>query len=152
MKCPYCGLAKDKVVDSREGKNGIVIRRRRECQNCRRRFTTYEKIEEIPYMVIKKDGRREEFDRGKLLAGMRRATEKRPVSNKALEDIADEIEAMVQDNSDREIETRIIGNFIMEKLKELDKVAYVRFASVYRQFEDIDEFMRELKGLIETRK
>lgn len=152
MKCPYCGLAKDKVVDSREGKNGIVIRRRRECQNCRRRFTTYEKIEEIPYMVIKKDGRREEFDRGKLLAGMRRATEKRPVSNKALEDIADEIEAMVQDNSDREIETRVIGNFIMEKLKELDKVAYVRFASVYRQFEDIDEFMRELKGLIETRK
>jgi transcriptional repressor NrdR len=152
MKCPYCGLVKDKVVDSREGKNGIVIRRRRECQNCRRRFTTYEKIEEIPYMVIKKDGRREEFDRGKLLAGMRRATEKRPVSNKALEDIADEIEAMVQDSSDREIETRIIGNFIMEKLKELDKVAYVRFASVYRQFEDIDEFMRELKGLIETRK
>lgn len=103
-------------------------------------------------MVIKKDGRREIFDRNKLLAGMRRAIEKRPISNKALEEIADEIEAMVQDNSDREIETRIIGNFVMEKLKEMDKVAYVRFASVYRQFEDIDEFMTELKGLIETRK
>ncbi len=152
MKCPYCGLIKDRVVDSREGKNGVIVRRRRECQNCHRRFTTYERIEEIPYMVIKKDGRREVFDRNKLLSGMRRAIEKRPISNKALEEIADEIEAMVQDNSDREIETRVIGNFVMEKLKEMDKVAYVRFASVYRQFEDIDEFMTELKDLIETRK
>lgn len=152
MKCPFCGLVEDKVVDSREGKKGVVIRRRRECHNCHRRFTTYERIEEIPYMVIKKDGRREVFDRNKLLSGMRRAIEKRPISNKALEEIADEIDAMVQDNSDREIETRIIGNFVMEKLKEMDKVAYVRFASVYRQFGDIDEFMTELKSLIQTRK
>jgi len=152
MKCPYCGIVRDKVVDSREGKNGVVIRRRRECLGCHRRFTSYEKIEEIPYMVIKKDGRREAFDRNKVLGGMMRAIEKRPVSRNALEEIADEIEAMVQDRPDREIETKIIGNFIMEKLKELDKVAYVRFASVYRQFEDIDEFMTELKSLIETRK
>ncbi len=152
MKCPFCGNVKDKVVDSREGKNGAVIRRRRECLECHRRFTSYEKIEEIPYMVIKKDGSRESFDRNKVLSGMMKAIEKRPISIKTLEEIADEVEAMVQDSSDREIETNHIGNFIMEKLKELDKVAYVRFASVYRQFEDIDEFMAELKGLIETRK
>ncbi len=152
MKCPYCGNVKDKVVDSREGKNGAVIRRRRECLSCHRRFTSYEKIEEIPYMVIKKDGSREAFDRNKVLSGMMKAIEKRPISIKTLEEIADEVEAMVQDSADREIETNHIGNFIMEKLKELDKVAYVRFASVYRQFEDIDEFMAELKGLIETRK
>ncbi|MEW5805814.1 MAG: transcriptional regulator NrdR [Acidobacteriota bacterium] len=152
MKCPYCGGGKDKVVDSREGKNGVVIRRRRECLGCHRRFTSYERIEEIPYMVIKKDGRREIFDRNKVLTGMLKAIEKRPVSRGRLEEIADEVEAIVQDNTDREIETKAIGNLIMERLKELDKVAYVRFASVYRQFEDIDEFMAELKGLIETRK
>jgi transcriptional repressor NrdR len=152
MKCPYCGNVRDKVVDSREGKGGAVIRRRRECLGCHRRFTSYERIEEIPCMVIKKDGRREVFDRNKVMSGMVKAIEKRLVSRHILDEIADEIEAMVQDSQDREIETKIIGNFIMEKLKELDKVAYVRFASVYRQFEDIDEFMNELKGLIETRK
>jgi len=152
VKCPFCGEARDKVVDSRESGSGDAIRRRRECLSCGRRFTSYERIEEIPYLVVKKDGRREAFDRGKLMAGLHRACEKRPVSAKALSALVDEIEQMVQDSPDREIEARAIGERVMERLKELDKVAYVRFASVYRQFEDVQEFMTELRDLLETRK
>jgi transcriptional repressor NrdR len=152
VKCPFCGEAKDKVVDSRESGSGDAIRRRRECLSCGRRFTSYERIEEIPYLVIKKDGRREAFDRGKLMAGLHRACEKRPVSAKALSLLVDEVEQLVVDSPDREIETRVIGERVMERLKELDKVAYVRFASVYRQFEDVQEFMTELRDLLETRK
>ena len=152
MKCPFCGQAKDKVVDSRESGTGDAIRRRRECLDCGRRFTSYERIDEIPYLVIKKDGRREAFDRQKLLGGLHRACEKRPVSAKALSDIVDEIEQVVQDAPDREIEAALIGERAMDRLKDLDKVAYVRFASVYRQFEDVEEFMSELRGLLETRK
>jgi transcriptional repressor NrdR len=140
------------VVDSRESGTGDAIRRRRECLDCGRRFTSYERIDEIPYLVIKKDGRREAFNRQKLLAGLHRACEKRPVSAKALADIVDEIDQLVQDAPDREIEARLIGERAMDRLKDLDKVAYVRFASVYRQFEDVEEFMSELRGLLETRK
>jgi len=152
VKCPFCGEAKDKVVDSRESGSGDAIRRRRECLSCGRRFTSYERIEEIPYLVIKKDGRREAFDRAKLTAGLHRACEKRPVSAKALSQLVDEVEQLVLDSPDREIETRVIGERVMDRLKELDKVAYVRFASVYRQFEDVQEFMTELRDLLETRK
>ena len=152
MKCPFCGHAKDKVVDSRETGAGDSIRRRRECLQCGRRFTSYERVEEIPYFVVKKDGRREPFDRQKLLAGLHRACEKRPVSAKALQAIADEIEQMVSDSSEREVDSRRIGERVMERLRDLDKVAYVRFASVYRQFEDVQEFMAELRELLETRK
>ena len=152
MKCPFCGHTKDKVVDSRESGPGDAIRRRRECLECGRRFTSYERIEEIPYLVIKKDGRREAFDRAKLTAGLHRACEKRPVPAKSLDELVDEIEQMVQDSPDREIEARAIGGRVMERLRELDKVAYVRFASVYRQFEDVQEFMTELRDLLETRK
>jgi transcriptional repressor NrdR len=152
VKCPFCGHADDKVVDSRETGAGDSIRRRRECLQCGRRFTSYERVEEIPYFVVKKDGRREPFDRQKLLAGLHRACEKRPVSAKALQAIADEIEQMVSDSADREVESSRIGERVMERLRDLDKVAYVRFASVYRQFEDAQEFMAELRGLLETRK
>ena len=152
MKCPFCGHAKDKVVDSRESGSGDAIRRRRECLECGRRFTSYERIEEIPYMVIKKDGRREAFDHNKLMAGLHRACEKRPIPAKELLVIADEIEQMAQESPDREIEAAAIGERVMDRLKELDKVAYVRFASVYRQFEDVQEFMSELRDLLETRK
>ena len=152
MKCPFCSEARDKVVDSRESGSGDTIRRRRECLACGRRFTSYERIEEIPYLVVKKDGRREAFDRAKLLAGLHRACEKRPVSAKALLEVVNEVEQLVQDAPDREIEGRRIGEKVMEKLRELDKVAYVRFASVYRQFEDVEEFMAELRGLLEVRK
>jgi transcriptional repressor NrdR len=152
VKCPFCGHPKDKVVDSRESGSGDSIRRRRECIECGRRFTSYERIEEIPYLVIKKDGRREAFDRSKLTAGLHRACEKRPVSAKSLAELVDEIEQMVQDSPDREIEARAIGERVMDRLRELDKVAYVRFASVYRQFEDVQEFMTELRDLLETRK
>jgi transcriptional repressor NrdR len=151
VKCPFCAHLKDKVVDSRESGSGDAIRRRRECLGCGRRFTSYERIEEIPYFVIKKDGRREAFDRGKLMAGLHRACEKRPVSAKALAGLVDEIEQRVQDSPDRELEARAIGERVMERLKELDKVAYVRFASVYRRFEDAQEFMAELRDLLETR-
>jgi transcriptional repressor NrdR len=152
VKCPFCGHVKDKVVDSRESGTGDAIRRRRECLECGRRFTSYERVEEIPYFVIKKDGRREPFDRAKLLSGLHRACEKRPVPGKALQSIVDEIESMVQDSPDREIEARAIGEKVMARLRELDKVAYVRFASVYRQFEDVEEFMAELRDLLGTRK
>jgi transcriptional repressor NrdR len=152
MRCPFCGHVKDKVVDSRETGSGDAIRRRRECLSCGRRFTSYERVEEIPYFVVKKDGRREPFDRQKLMAGLHRACEKRPVPAKALASIVDEIEQMVQDNPEREIPAREIGERVMERLREQDKVAYVRFASVYRQFEDVEEFMAELRALVETRK
>jgi transcriptional repressor NrdR len=152
MKCPFCGHLKDKVVDSRESGAGEAIRRRRECLECGRRFTSYERIEEIPYLVVKKDGRREAFDRSKLMAGLHRACEKRPVSAKQLSELVDAIEQMIQDSPEREVEARAIGEAIMERLKLLDQVAYVRFASVYRQFEDVQEFMAELRDLLETRK
>lgn len=152
MKCPFCGHLKDKVVDSRESGSGDATRRRRECLACGRRFTSYERIEEIPYFVVKKDGRREALDRNKLMAGLHRACEKRPVSAKALAALVDEVEQVVQDSPDREVETREIGERVMQRLKELDKVAYVRFASVYRQFEDVHEFMSELRDLLGTRK
>ena len=152
MKCPYCGHLKDKVVDSRESGSGDAIRRRRECTNCARRFTSYERIDEIPHLVVKKDGRREAFDRAKLTAGLHRACEKRPVSAKALDEIVDAAEQLVIDSSDREVEARLIGEMVMERLRGLDKVAYVRFASVYRQFEDVEEFMAELRDLLGTRR
>ena len=152
MKCPFCGHLEDKVVDSREGKDGLVIRRRRECLSCSRRFTSYERIDEIPYMVVKKDGTREPFDRNKLLSGLRKACEKRPVSPAALEAVADEVETMLQEIPEREIPTARVGEKVSERLRELDKVAYVRFASVYRQFEDVDQFMKVLNDLLEQRK
>ena len=151
MKCPFCGHLHDKVVDSRESKEGEAIRRRRQCLACQRRFTSYERIDEIPYMVVKKDGRRERFDRQKVLAGLLKACEKRPVSMMQLETIADRAEVTVQESSEREISTRGIGEMIMNDLKSLDKVAYVRFASVYLDFKDVQEFMSELKDLLTNR-
>jgi transcriptional repressor NrdR len=151
MKCPYCGNLGDKVVDSRESKDGDAIRRRRECLSCNRRFTSYERIDEIPYMVVKKDGRRERFERQKLVGGLLKACEKRPVSMPALEAIADKIEARLQDSPEREISTDKIGATVMQALKQLDKVAFVRFASVYRNFRDLDEFKDELNALLRTR-
>jgi transcriptional repressor NrdR len=152
MKCPYCGHLEDKVVDSREGKEGRAIRRRRECLKCGRRFTSYERIEEITFMVVKKDDRREPYDRTKIMAGLRRACEKRPVSPASLEAIADEVEQLLQESPEREIATGLIGETLIERLRALDSVAYVRFASVYRQFQDVDQFMRELKDLLDQRK
>ena len=152
MKCPFCGHIEDKVVDSREGKDGLVIRRRRECLSCARRFTSYERIDEIPFMVVKKDGSREPYDRNKVLGGLRKACEKRPVSPTVLETVADEVELMVQETPEREIPAGRIGEKVIERLKELDKVAYVRFASVYRQFEDVDQFMKILSDLLDQRK
>ena len=151
MKCPYCAHLGDKVVDSREGKEGEVIRRRRECLECGRRFTSYERIDEIPYMVVKKDGSRERFERQKLVAGLLKACEKRPVRVAALEAVADTVEAALQDKSEREMSTEEIGAYVMQELKRLDKVAYVRFASVYRNFRDIDEFKHELNDLLNTK-
>ena len=151
MKCPFCGHLDDKVVDSRESKEGEVIRRRRECADCGRRFTSYERIDEIPYMVVKKDGTRERFERQKVIAGMLKACEKRPVSVSALEGVADRVEATLQERPDKEISTEEVGAFVMDELKTLDKVAYVRFASVYRHFRDISEFMTELKGLLDAK-
>ena len=151
MRCPFCGHLEDKVVDSREAKDGDAIRRRRECLECGRRFTSYERIDEIPYMVVKKDGRRETFDRNKIMSGLMRACEKRPISTAQLEDIVDEVEKEVQDSLDREVHTTDIGKIIMRRLKHLDKVAYVRFASVYLEFEDVSAFMTELKALVDSR-
>jgi len=151
MKCPYCGHLGDKVVDSRESREGEVIRRRRECLDCGKRFTSYERIDEIPYMAVKKDGTRERFDRQKLIQGLLKACEKRPVSVAALEGIADRVESALQERPDREIATADIGAFVMEELKKLDKVAYVRFASVYRHFRDINEFMSELNSLLNVK-
>ena len=151
MKCPYCANLGDKVVDSRESKEGEVIRRRRECLECGKRFTSYERIDEIPYMVVKKDGTRERFERQKLIGGLLKACEKRPVTVSALELIADRVEGALQDRPEKEISTADIGAFVMEELKKLDKVAYVRFASVYRHFRDISEFMSELKDLLNVK-
>lgn len=151
MKCPYCSHMDDKVVDSREGRAGDLIRRRRECLKCGKRFTTYERIDEIPYMVIKKDGRREKFDRHKILQGLLRACEKRPVPTAKLEGLVDEAEKFVNEATDRERTTSEIGELLMARLKKLDKVAYVRFASVYSDFKDVKEFMAELKGLLKER-
>ncbi len=151
MRCPFCGHLDDKVIDSREGRVGDLIRRRRECLKCARRFTTYERIDEIPYMVIKKDGRREKFERQKILQGLLKACEKRPVPVTKLESIVDEAEAFVSEASDRERTTAEIGELLMSRLKKLDKVAYVRFASVYLDFKDVKEFMDELKGLLRDR-
>jgi len=148
MKCPYCAHLGDKVVDSRESKEGEVIRRRRECLECGRRFTSYERIDEIPYMVVKKDGSRERFERQKLISGLLKACEKRPISPAQLDTIVDEVETHLHDTEEREMSTSDIGARVMERLRELDKVAYVRFASVYRKFEDVDEFLRELKNLL----
>lgn len=152
MKCPFCGALEDRVVDSREGREGEFIRRRRECAACTRRFTSYETIEDIPYMVVKNGGRREPFDRKKLLAGLSRACEKRPIPFARLEAIAEEIEGKLQDSAEREMGTREVGELVMARLKELDGVAYVRFASVYRQFEDVGEFLDELKTMLSTRR
>jgi transcriptional repressor NrdR len=151
MKCPFCGHLGDKVVDSRESKEGEVIRRRRECLECGRRFTSYERIDEIPYMVVKKDGSRERFDRQKLINGLLKACEKRPVSVASLEKVADRVESSLQDRLEKEITTEEIGAFVMNELRRLDKVAYVRFASVYRHFRDINEFMTELKDLLNAK-
>lgn len=150
MKCPYCAHLGDKVVDSRESREGDVIRRRRECLECGRRFTSYERIDEIPYMVVKKDGRRERFERQKLVAGLLKACEKRPVRVSALDDVADAVEAALQEKPEREMSTEEIGAHVMEALRRLDKVAYVRFASVYRNFRDIDEFKNELNDLFKS--
>jgi transcriptional repressor NrdR len=151
MKCPFCGFVNDKVVDSRESKEAESIRRRRECLKCGKRFTTYERIDEIPYMVVKKDGRREKFERQKVLSGVLRACEKRPISMGKLEQIVNEAESLVIDSAEREAKTSDIGELIMSRLKKIDKVAYVRFASVYLDFKDVGEFMAELKGLLRTR-
>ena len=151
MKCPFCAHLDDKVIDSREARTGDMIRRRRECLKCNRRFTTYERIDEIPYMVIKKDGRREKFDRQKILQGLLKACEKRPVPVSKLEATVDQAEAFVSEAVDRERTTTEIGELLMAQLKKLDKVAYVRFASVYLDFKDVREFMDELKGLLKDR-
>lgn len=149
MRCPFCGDVKDRVVDSREGRGGDTIRRRRECLACRKRFTSYERIEDIPFMVVKRDGKREIFDRTKLLGGLIKSVEKRPVSMAALEDIVSDVVSLIHDSVNRELETERIGAVVMNSLRDLDQVAYVRFASVYRRFEDVSEFMEELKGLVE---
>lgn len=148
MKCPYCGHRKDKVVDSRESRDGDAIRRRRECLDCGRRMTTYEQIELMPVMVVKKDGRRERFERSKLMAGLMRACEKRPIPMAQLEEICDQVEGRAHEAGSREIDSQQIGELVMERLRGLDEVAYVRFASVYRHFRDINAFMEELKGLL----
>ncbi len=148
MKCPFCSYPDDKVIDSREGRSGDLIRRRRECLKCSRRFTTYERIDEIPYMVIKKDGRRERFDRQKILQGLLKSCEKRPVATPKLEALVEEVERFVHDAPQRERSSEEIGELLMSRLKRLDKVAYVRFASVYLDFKDVKEFMSELKSLL----
>ena len=148
MKCPFCGYSESKVIDSRPAEEGATIRRRRECLDCQRRFTTYEIVERMPLVVIKRDGSRQSFDKMKLINGMLRACEKRPVSLNQLEQIADEIEQDLQSGLEREISTVIIGEMVMSRLKDVDEVAYVRFASVYRSFKDINTFMEELSKLL----
>lgn len=151
MRCPYCEHPESKVIDSRESKNGWSVRRRRECLSCEKRFTTYEKIEEIPYMVVKKDGKRQAFDGQKLLRGLLKASEKRPVPVAKLEEIVDEIESKLHEIPEKEMNASKIGKFVMKKLKTLDKVAYVRFASVYREFKDVLEFKEELESLLKEK-
>ena len=148
MKCPFCGFNEDKVIDSRSSNEDKSVRRRRECEKCKRRFTTYEYIEEIPLMVIKKDGRREAFDRNKIISGILKACEKRPVSMEKVEAVVDKVEKELQKSFDKEVKAQEVGELVMEYLHKLDEVAYVRFASVYRQFKDINHFMKELKELL----
>ena len=148
MKCPFCGHLEDKVVDSRPSKDHQSIRRRRECLSCQRRYTTYEQIEDVQYMVIKKDGRRENFDRNKILNGLRKAFEKRPVSQIEIDGLVDEIEHILHKQANRELSTQEIGEYLMSRLIHMDEIAYVRFASVYRQFRDIHQFYNELRELL----
>lgn len=148
MKCPYCGLLNNRVVDSRLSRSEFAVRRRRECLDCMRRFTTYEKVEELPVMVVKKDGRREEFNRDKILSGIKKACEKRAISVDQIEEVVDSVERDFRDANEKEISSEIVGNKIMDHLHRLDDVAYVRFASVYREFKDVDDFIEELKSLI----
>ena len=148
MTCPFCGFKQDRVIDSRESKEGDSIRRRRQCLRCERRFTTYERTDEIPYMVIKKDGRREKFDRQKVLGGLLKACEKRPVPMGKLAALVDECEAKLADSPEREISTTEVGELLMQRLQGLDKIAYVRFASVYRDFQDVEAFLNELKDMV----
>ena len=152
MKCPFCSHKEDKVIDSRSSEEGRSIRRRRECLKCHKPFTTYENIEENTLMVIKKDGRREAFDRKKILSGIKKACEKRPISTQKLEELVDKIEYTLQSKFEKEVDAASVGELIMELLYDLDEVAYVRFASVYRQFKDINQFMKELKGLLNHNK
>ena len=152
MNCPFCGFLQDRVIDSREGKEGDVIRRRRQCLSCERRFTTYERIDEIPYMVVKKDGRREKFDRQKVLTGLLKACEKRPIGMGKLAEMVDEVEGRLVECSEREMATTDIGEMLMERLGALDKIAYVRFASVYRDFQDVEAFLSEIKDLIRQKR
>jgi transcriptional repressor NrdR len=152
MHCPFCRAADTRVMDSRDSAEGTIIRRRRECESCKRRFTTYERVEELNPLVVKKDGRREAFDRDKLLSGLTKACEKRPVSVAQVEDLVTAIERRVQESGEKEIASTAIGELVMERLHALDEVAYVRFASVYRSFRDIAEFMDELKEIIEGRR
>lgn len=152
MICPFCGHRQDKVIDSRESKEGDSIRRRRQCLACERRYTTYERTDEIPYMVVKKDGRREKFDRQKMLSGLLKACEKRPIPMARLAEIVNKVEARLNDSPERELSTTIVGEMVMERLRGLDKVAYVRFASVYRDFQDVEAFLSELKNLIRRKR
>lgn len=151
MKCPFCGHVEDKVIDSRSSNEDKSVRRRRECMKCKKRFTTYEYIEEVPLMVIKKDGRREAFDRNKIISGILKACEKRPVSMEKVEAVVDRVEKELQKSFDKEVKAQVVGELVMEYLHKLDEVAYVRFASVYRQFKDINQFMKELKDLLSKR-
>jgi len=151
VTCPFCQHREDKVIDSRESKEGDVIRRRRECLKCERRFTTYERSDDIPFMVVKRDGRREKFERQKVLEGLLRACQKRPVGVAKLAEVVDAVESRLAENPDREISTTEIGELVMERLKALDKIAYVRFASVYRDFQDVEAFLTELKDLFQRR-
>jgi transcriptional repressor NrdR len=152
VNCPFCGFREDRVIDSRESKEGDLIRRRRECLQCLRRFTTYERIDEIPYMVVKKDGRREKFDRQKVLTGLLKACEKRPVSMNKLAELVDEVEASLAEKAEREISTADVGELLMRRLMSLDKIAYVRYASVYRDFQDVEAFLLELKDLMKKKR
>jgi transcriptional repressor NrdR len=152
MMCPFCGHREDRVIDSRESKEAEVVRRRRQCLKCERRFTTYERIDEIPYMVIKKGGRREKFDRQKVLNGLLKACEKRAVSMARLAEIVNDVEAKLMENADREMNTTEIGEMLMDRLRALDKVAYVRFASVYRDFQDVEAFLGELEHLVRNKR
>jgi transcriptional repressor NrdR len=152
MTCPFCRHRQDRVIDSRESKEGDLIRRRRECLKCLRRFTTYERSDEIPYMVVKRDGRRERFDRQKVLEGLLRACEKRPVPMAKLAEVVDAVESALAENPDREVSTKAVGEMVLERLKRLDKIAYVRFASVYRDFQDAESFLVELKDLFQEGK
>ena len=152
MKCPYCGFQESKVIDSRHSEDSTSIRRRRECLSCQKRFTTYETVESLPIVVIKKDGSRQAFDRNKLLNGIIRACEKRPVSYAEMEKIVDDIERGLNNTMEKEVDSKLIGELVMEKLKDLDEVAYVRFASVYRQFTDVNTFVKEVESLLNTKK